>query len=144
MFIEPPPIPMIHLGPQTNPNLRRRPGRFHRVVLLEACPPLATAAKENIQRNGAAARWFPARHGDTPIAGWFISWKTPMYKWMMTGGTAISGNLIIHTYIYIYIFMVDRRIPAPVDRCFIYSIIYRVLIIQAGARCLPSTVLCIY
>jgi hypothetical protein len=26
------------------------------VVLLEACPPLATAAKENIQRNGAAAR----------------------------------------------------------------------------------------
>ena len=32
------------------------PGRFHRVVLLEACPPLATAAKENIQRNGAAAR----------------------------------------------------------------------------------------
>eukprot|EP00435_Cladocopium_sp_Y103_P048660 s40_g14.t1 len=30
-------------------------GRFHRVVLLEACPPLATAAKENIQRNGAAS-----------------------------------------------------------------------------------------
>ena len=33
-----------------------RRGRFHRVVLLEACPPLAAAAKENIQRNGAAAR----------------------------------------------------------------------------------------
>ena len=25
---------------------------------------------------------FPARHGGTPIAGWFISWKIPL-KWMI-------------------------------------------------------------
>ena len=30
-------------------------------------------------------------NGGTPIAGWFISWKIPL-KWMMTGGTPISGN----------------------------------------------------
>ena len=34
---------------------------------------------------------FPARHGGTPIASWFISWKNPTKKWMMTGDTAISG-----------------------------------------------------
>jgi hypothetical protein len=28
---------------------------------------------------------------DIPIAGWFISWKI-LFKWMMTGGTPISGN----------------------------------------------------
>ena len=36
---------------------------------------------------------FPARHGGTPIAGWFMSWKIPIQKWMMTGGSPISGNL---------------------------------------------------
>ena len=30
----------------------------------------------------------------TPIAGWFISWKT-LLKWMRTGGTPILGNLQI-------------------------------------------------
>ena len=30
-------------------------------------------------------------HGGTPIAGWFISW-TILLKWMMTGGTLISGH----------------------------------------------------
>ena len=29
--------------------------------------------------------------------GWFISWKIPIYKWMMTGGTPISGNHHINT-----------------------------------------------
>ena len=28
----------------------------------------------------------------TPIAGWFISWKIPIYRWMMTGGSPILGN----------------------------------------------------
>ena len=34
-------------------------------------------------------------HGDTPIAGWCIilQWKIPL-KWMRTGGTPISGNLL--------------------------------------------------
>ena len=35
------------------------------------------------------------QNGDTPIAGWFINmfieWKS-LLKWMMTGGTPISGN----------------------------------------------------
>ena len=26
-----------------------------------------------------------------PIAGWFVR-KNPIYKWMRTGGTPISGN----------------------------------------------------
>ena len=33
-----------------------------------------------------------------PKNGWFISWNV-LVKWMMTGGTPISGNL--HIYIYI-------------------------------------------
>ena len=33
-------------------------------------------------------------NGGTPIAGWFIR-ENPIYKWMMTGGTPISGNLHI-------------------------------------------------
>ena len=39
-------------------------------------------------------------NGGTPIAGWFISWKIPL-KWMMTGGTPISGNLHIGNIIVI-------------------------------------------
>ena len=31
-------------------------------------------------------------NGSTPIAGWFIM-GTPIYKWMMTGGTPILGHL---------------------------------------------------
>ena len=40
-------------------------------------------------------------HGGTPlppIAGWFISWKV-LLKWMITGGTTISGNF--HIWIWI-------------------------------------------
>ena len=33
-------------------------------------------------------------HGGTPIAGWFISWKT-LLNWMRTGGTPILGILNI-------------------------------------------------
>jgi len=34
--------------------------------------------------------------GYPKLAGWVISWKIPIYKWMMTGGTPISGNLHIN------------------------------------------------
>ena len=30
--------------------------------------------------------------GVPPIAGWFVSWRNLIYKWMMTAGTPISGN----------------------------------------------------
>ena len=36
---------------------------------------------ERVEPRGAMAEgWdgFPARHGGSPIAGWFISWKIPM------------------------------------------------------------------
>ena len=36
-------------------------------------------------------RGFPARHGGTPIAGWFMR-DNPNQTWMMTGGTPISGK----------------------------------------------------
>ena len=35
-------------------------------------------------------------HGGTPIYGWFVR-KIPL-KWMMTGGTPISGNLQIYKH----------------------------------------------
>ena len=38
--------------------------------------------------------WGVSRNGDTPIAGWFISWNIPL-EWMMTRGTPISGNAYI-------------------------------------------------
>ena len=39
----------------------------------------------------------PARHGDTPIAGWFLVEK-PLKIWMMTRGTPISGKLHMKHY----------------------------------------------
>ena len=35
--------------------------------------------------------------GVTPIAGWFISWKIPIYKWMMTGVPLFleASNLVL-------------------------------------------------
>ena len=34
-------------------------------------------------------------HGDTPVAGWGRKWKKKLWKWMMTGGSPIVGNLHI-------------------------------------------------
>ena len=40
--------------------------------------------------HGAIIIWH-SYGGDPPIAGWFMR-ENPTYKWMMTGGTPISGN----------------------------------------------------
>ena len=45
-------------------------------------------------------------HGGTPVAGWFIV-ENPMNKWMMTGGTAISGNIHISAF-HLSLLWVDR------------------------------------
>ena len=41
--------------------------------------------------------WGVSINGGTPIAGWVDSMENPTVKWMMTGGTTISGNLPIRT-----------------------------------------------
>jgi len=44
----------------------------------------------------------------TPRAGWFISWKIP--KWMMTGGTPISGHLHLD-------FVLSSKLPRNCQSC---------------------------
>ena len=56
-------------------------------------------------------KWgFPARHGGTPIAGWFISLykeKRPIKIWMMFGAPHILGHLLIRTHLKIEIVHTD-------------------------------------
>ena len=42
---------------------------------------------------------FPIVHGDTPIAGWFISWNIHLQNWMTTRGTSMP----LETSSWIYI-----------------------------------------
>ena len=36
------------------------------------------------------------RNGGAPTAGWVILWEIPIYKWMITRGSPILGNLHIY------------------------------------------------
>ena len=61
---------------------------------------------------GCPNAWMPGAIQAPPRTGWFISWKIPSIKWMMTGGTPISGNpplYIHHCKAILYMCVYDNR-----------------------------------
>ena len=68
---------------------------------LVAHPSQEREAQQTKPGEDVAKQWvftwgFPARHGGSPIAGWCIYvhfMDNSTKKWMMTGGTSISGKL---------------------------------------------------
>ena len=49
------------------------------------------SSRPQLGRRAISTTAYGGVHGHTPIAGWFIV-ENPICKWMMTGGTRISGN----------------------------------------------------
>ena len=72
-------------------------------VLGANCPAVGLLSFRWIQSWG-----FPARHVGTAIARWLVGLlhgKSQSNKWMMTGGTPISGNLhIIYSHLIVLLF----------------------------------------
>ena len=44
---------------------------------------------------------FPARHGGTPIAGWFFSWKIPSINGRSTGGVPLFQETSICFFVVV-------------------------------------------
>ena len=82
------------------PSVRLFLGRFQRVVLVEACPPLAQAARENLQRNGAAT-WLSCR--TSKWCSLTSPWQFGVAQKNNTCQSQLLCTIVFHTVFFVWI-----------------------------------------